>query len=299
MTDIIQEINQVLKRQVWLDPAGTSLQKFIQGLYQRGGETGRKIADFFHGTWLGHPLHPVLTDVPIGAWTVAVTLDRFDNGKGDGIGAAADAAVGIGVASAAASAVAGFTDWTHLTGESRRTGFAHALLNTAALGFFIGSLVARKKRDRGSGRLLALIGYSVAGFSAYLGGDLVFRQKVGVDHSPNDIAVKDFTPVIALAQLSENQLTLAKVEDVPLAVLRRGEKVYVLANTCSHLGGPLAEGSLSDTTEGCLTVTCPWHASRFRLADGTVLNGPATYAQPAYEVRIYEGQVEVRRRVES
>jgi nitrite reductase/ring-hydroxylating ferredoxin subunit/uncharacterized membrane protein len=299
MTDLIQEINQVLKRQTWLDHSGASLQDFIQGLYTQGGQTGRKIADFLHGTWLGHPLHPVITDVPIGAWTVAVALDALDGDGNSGVGTAADAAIGLGVASAIAAAAAGFTDWTHLTGESRRTGFAHALLNIASLGFFIGSLAARKSHDRDSGRMLALIGYMAAGISAYLGGDLVFRQKVGVDHAPSDIPVKDFTPVIALDQLRENQLTLAKVEDIPLVVLRRGEQVYILANTCSHLGGPLAEGSLTDTAQGCPTVTCPWHGSQYSLVDGAVLNGPATYPQPAFEVRIQGGQVEVRRLVET
>jgi nitrite reductase/ring-hydroxylating ferredoxin subunit/uncharacterized membrane protein len=302
MSDLVQGLSQALNKQAWIDRIGKPLQNAILSIYKKGGETGQKAADFMHGTWLGHPLHPVLTDVPIGAWTAAVALDMLDAANGEsspGLSTAADTAVGIGVAGAVGAAVTGFTDWTHLTGESRRTGFVHAALNVASLGFFIGSLVARGGRNRSAGRTYALIGYTIAGISAYLGGDMVYRQKIGVDHSPNEDYVDDFIPVIPLGQLEENRLTLAHAGETPLVLLRQGEKVFALANTCSHLGGPLAEGELSLAEEDCPAVSCPWHGSRFNLANGEILNGPTTYPQPVFETRVVAGHVEVRRRKES
>jgi nitrite reductase/ring-hydroxylating ferredoxin subunit len=68
--------------------------------------------------------------------------------------------------------------------------------------------------------------------------------------------------------------------------------VHAVAARCTHAGGPLQEGEVDDE----LCVTCPWHASRFRLTDGSVVRGPASSPQPSFEVRISEGNVEVRLR---
>jgi nitrite reductase/ring-hydroxylating ferredoxin subunit len=172
----------------------------------------------------------------------------------------------------------------------------HASLNVLALGLFIGSLTARKQRNRGLGRTLALAGFSVAGASAYLGGDLVFRQKIGVNHAPEDPRVPEFQAVMPEAELPQNRLTRAKVFDIQLVLLRRGDQVHALAETCAHMGGPLAEGQLSEDADGRPTVICPWHQSEFDLTDGSVIHGPAAYPQPCFEARIANGMVEVRRR---
>lgn len=300
MPEFIKALDNLFQRFAWIDRAAVPLQKIVNRVLRSGGPLGQKTADALNGVWLGHPLHPVLTDIPIGAWTTAVALDSMEAGTGShGIGKAADAAVAIGVAGAVGSAVTGLADWQHTTGETRRMGMVHALLNTAALGLFLASLMARAGRSRGKGRTLALTGYAVAAASAYLGGDMVYRQKMGVNHAPEEenLEVADFVPVLAEEQLPENRLTIALLNTTPLVLLRRGERVYALAETCAHLGGPLADGSLTTGADGEPVVVCPWHASHFSMESGSVVQGPSAYPQPCFEARIHMGQVEVRRGV--
>jgi nitrite reductase/ring-hydroxylating ferredoxin subunit/uncharacterized membrane protein len=300
MASFIQTLSAFFQRETWIDQGAVRLQKAVNQVLNREDPARSKVADALNGVWLGHPLHPVLTDIPIGAWTAAVTLDSIQAGTGSrGMAKAADAAVALGVAGAVGSAVTGLADWQYTTGETRRTGMVHALLNTAALGFFVLSLLARAGRNRGAGRLLALAGYTVAGASAYLGGDLVFRQKMGVNHAPEeeDLEVNDFIPVLAVDQLPEDQPTIALLNTTPLVLGRRGERVWALAETCAHLGGPLADGRLAEDAGGSPVIVCPWHDSHFRMEDGEVVQGPSAYPQPCFEARINEGQVEIRRRL--
>jgi nitrite reductase/ring-hydroxylating ferredoxin subunit/uncharacterized membrane protein len=302
MPDYIESLSRFFNRQTWLDPAAESVQKAVNQVFQSGGKVGTLIADLLNGTWLGHPLHPVVTDVPVGAWTAAITLDAVEASTGQrGIGKAADIAVIIGVAGAAGSAISGIADWQHTVGESRRVGFIHGTLNTLSLGLFVASLIARSGRNRGLGQALALAGFTVVSASAYLGGDLVYRQKIGVDHAPEDadIDTKDaFVPILAADQLPEGKLTIARLNNIPLVLLRQGGDVYALAETCAHLGGPLADGKVVTGPEGQPVVVCPWHGSHFDMDNGSVLQGPSAYPQPCFEARIREGQVEVRHRVE-
>lgn len=297
MTELDQYLSKLFSQIPWLDSAAKPVQKFVTQLFQSGGQVGQITANLLNGTWLGHPLHPVLTDVPVGAWTAAVTLDAMEASSGrKGIGRAADAAVALGVLGAVGSAVSGIADWQHTTGESRRTGFVHGSLNVIALSLFLGSMVARGNRSRGTGRALALAGYTITAASAYLGGDLVFRQRIGVDHAPEEeqIETSEFTAVMAADHLPENQLTRAMLKNIPIVLLRRGDRVYALAETCAHLGGPLAEGRLEESSNGDPVVVCPWHGSRFDMATGDVLDGPSAYPEPCFEARIQNGQVEVR-----
>lgn len=298
MSDFVQNLSNLFQSAEQIDALAKPVQKSVMGFFKGLGPVGSRIADFLHGTWLGHPVHPVLTDIPIGAWTVAVALDAMEASSGSrGVGKAADAAVVVGVAGAVGSAASGITDWMHLQGESRRTGFTHALLNTVALSFFIGSMAARAGRNRGLGRLLALTGYTISGASAYLGGDLVFRQKIGVNHAPKQIDAPTYTAVLPVEQLPENRLTRAMLGDTPLVLLRRGMQVYALAEVCAHLGGPLAEGELDSTEDGRPTVICPWHQSTFDMTSGDVVHGPSAYPQPCLRARINNGQVEVAQRL--
>lgn len=301
MPEYIRTLSRFFQEMTWLDQVAVSLQKIITRLLRRDGPVRSTITDVLNGAWLGHPLHPVLTDIPVGAWTVAITLDAMEAGSGSqGIGKAADTAVAIGVAGAVGSAITGFSDWQYTVGETRRTGLVHAALNTVALTLFVGSMLARGSRNRGMGRMLALLGYSIAGTSAYLGGDLVFRQKMGVNHAPEEeeITVNDFVPVLAEDQLPEDKLTLALLNNTPLVLLRQGDEVFALAETCAHLGGPLADGKLHYTPDGEPVVACPWHDSHFRMRDGAIVQGPSAYPQPCFEARINNGQVEVRHRVQ-
>src|SRR4029077_19553365 len=103
-----------------------------------GGDAGRRVRDFLHGTWLGHPLHPALTDIPLGAWTTALALDAAGD-RSRGMARAADTAMGVGIAGAVGAAVTGLTDWHHTTGGDRRLGLGHAMLNTAALALYVTS----------------------------------------------------------------------------------------------------------------------------------------------------------------
>lgn len=277
-------IEDVLERQEWLEPVESGLQKGVAGAFEATGGPGRAARNFLHGVWLGHPLHPALTDVPLGAWTAAVILDAAGEDR------AADLAVTIGLAGAAGAAITGLTDWQATDGRARRVGVVHGLLNTAAASLFTASLIARKNRSRGLGRGLALAGYAIGGFSAWLGGHLVFRERIGVDHAADATPPEDWTSVLDSAELREGEPRRVTAGDTRVLLVRRGEEICAIGEVCSHLGGPLAEGKL----EGDV-IECPWHASRFCVRDGSVVDGPATHPQPRYEARENAGRIEVRR----
>jgi nitrite reductase/ring-hydroxylating ferredoxin subunit/uncharacterized membrane protein len=278
---------QFVENQQWLEPAETTLQKRVHDAFP--GDAGRRAKDFLHGTWLGHPLHPALTDVPLGAWTVAAVLDLVDAIEGDDRNAAgSEAAVTIGIAGAVAAAATGLTDWSETDGPMRRLGLVHGSLNTVALGLYVTSLVKRRQGKNCSGRWLGWLGYLTSGISAYLGGHLVYRQQIGVNHAPMGDP-PDFTPVIEESALEEGKLTRAKAGEVSVLLVKRGQRIYAIDETCSHLGGPLSQGTLEGDS-----VVCPWHGSRFALAGGAVLNGPSTHPQPCFETRVRDGKIEVR-----
>jgi hypothetical protein len=89
----------LIDRQNWLDQVADALQPAIAETFQSAGTVGQKVEDFLHGTWLGHPLHSVLTDVPVGAWTAALVLDAMDEmSDREEFGRGADAAVTVGIA---------------------------------------------------------------------------------------------------------------------------------------------------------------------------------------------------------
>ncbi|MCW3055576.1 MAG: Rieske (2Fe-2S) domain protein [Chthonomonadales bacterium] len=276
--------------QEWLEPIETGLQKSVERTFRAGGEIGTKAENFLHGTWLGHPLHPAVTDVPLGAWTVAAVLDISDAVQGDDhFARAADAAVGIGLVGAAAAAVSGFTDWHKTEGRSRRVGIVHGILNLTATALYATSWVLRKRRDRDAARIFGWLGFGVAGAAAYLGGELVFSEKIGVDHADRTPLTDGFVSAMREADLAENTPQLVEVGGVKVVLVRQNGKIFALQNTCSHLGGPLAEGKVEGDT-----IRCPWHGSCFALEDGKVQEGPATYPQPTYEVRINKDHIELR-----
>jgi nitrite reductase/ring-hydroxylating ferredoxin subunit/uncharacterized membrane protein len=281
-----------LERQDWLEPLADNLQRAVVAAFQAAGETGRRVRDFLHGTWLGHPLHPVLTDVPLGAWTVATVIDLAagDNGHEN---RAADAAIGIGVAGALGAAVTGMTDWQHTVAQERRVGLVHGLLNVSATALYATSLALRLRGARTAGRTIGGLGLMVALGAAYLGGHLVYRKRIGVDHAPHpDWA--DFVTALAEAELKESVPRRIDVRGVPVVLIRRAGRIHALADSCAHLGGPLSEGQLDD-----VAIRCPWHGSRFALDDGAVLEGPSTFAQPCFDVRVRAGQIEIRARQRS
>jgi nitrite reductase/ring-hydroxylating ferredoxin subunit/uncharacterized membrane protein len=278
------------------------LQKQLdKALYAGGSPAAQRIRNFLNGTWLGEPLHVVLTDVPIGAWTVAMVFDALSLSRsGREFTRAADASIAIGLAGAVGAAAAGVTDWSDVDPPARRTGLIHGLLNLGATALFATSLIQRKRKSsrsrdeasRAAGRLSATLGYAIMAYASHLGGKLVYENRVGVDRTAGQPLPRDFVAVLAESELAENTPTRAMHNGVPILLVRRGERVFAMAETCSHFSGPLSEGKLEGDS-----IVCPLHNSRFALEDGRVLNGPAVHPQPCLEVRIRNGQIEVRKRV--
>src|SRR6185437_10412931 len=243
------------------------------------------------GTWIGHPLHVILTDVPIGAWTAATAFDALDLATvRNHWQVAADSAIAVGLVGAAAAAIAGLTDWQDTDPPARRIGLTHGLLNVGGVTLFTASLLMRKRKRRRAGLTLSILGYAVATLAARLGGNMVYGQRVGVDHTAGQELPKDFVRVLSDPELIEGQPRRADCQGVPILLLRRGGRIFALAETCSHLGGPLSEGKVIDQS-----IKCPWHGSRFALEDGRVLDGPAVHPQPCLELRVRGGQIEIRR----
>ena len=274
-------------------PFDERVQKFLdKALYAGGHPSAQKARNFLNGTWLGEPLHVVLTDVPIGAWTVAMAfdaldliLDRREFARG------CETSIGIGLLAATGAAITGMTDWSDVDPPARRLGMIHGLLNLGGAALFGTSLLLRKKKSRGAGRFLSILGYAVMSYAAHLGGKLVYEHRVGVDRTDGEVFPDDFVAVLPENSLMDSQLTRVMYRDTPILVVRHGDRVFAIAETCSHFSGPLSEGKLEGDT-----VVCPYHSSRFALEDGRVLDGPAVHAQPCLQVRVQNGQVEVRRK---
>src|SRR5438270_8913006 len=175
-------------------PVEEKIQKAIdKALYANGNPAAQKARNFLNGTWLGEPLHVVLKDVPIGAWTVAMVFDALEmiNGRHE-FAVAADTSIAIGLAGAAGAAITGVTDWSDVDPPARRLGLIHGLLNIGATALFATSLVLRKKKSRANGRIAAAAGYALVSYSAHLGGKMVYEHRVGVDRTDGQVFPEDF-----------------------------------------------------------------------------------------------------------
>jgi nitrite reductase/ring-hydroxylating ferredoxin subunit/uncharacterized membrane protein len=285
----METIGDLINQQSWLGPVETALDGMAEVTLNRKNPVMTQVRNVLHGTWLGHPLHPVITDVPLGAWTVSTALDLYELSTGDETFAAgSDGAVGIGLVGAACAAVAGINDWQFTNDKPKRVGALHALLNIAATGCYIGSWLQRRRGNRTDGIVTGLGGFFLSILGAYLGGHLVYKEKIGVDHSPQELPSK-FVAVMDDDDLPEGKLKKGDANGTPVVLVRRGQRIFALAETCSHLGGPLSEGKL----EGA-SVRCPWHGSRFSIEDGSAIEGPTAFAQPCFETRVRNGKIEVR-----
>ena len=288
----LRPLTDWLDKQKWLESTANVLQPAIRGFFDGLGPARRGVKNFLHGTWLEHPFHPVMTDVPLGAWTVTLLLDLMDDDRPrSGVSRSSDASLALGLAGAVGAALTGLTDWADTDARPRRLGVAHAALNTGAVLLFTSSLLSRKAGRRSSGRGLAVAGYAAMIAAAWLGGDLVYHEQIGVDHSSGREMPEDWMPILAEDALKDGEPFRAHDKETPLLLVRKGSRVYCLAETCAHLGGPLSEGKLEGRT-----IVCPWHASRFDLATGEAIDGPTAFNQPCLETRKRDGQIEVRLR---
>jgi nitrite reductase/ring-hydroxylating ferredoxin subunit len=260
-----------------LDPVAEPVQEAVGALPQ-------PVRDLLDGVWFGNPLHPALTDVPLGAWSTAFALDCVGS-------KAADEALAVGCLGAVPAALTGLNDWSHLKDDAKRIGVVHALFNTMALTLNVASLVARRSGHRGLGKVFSGVALGGSLFSAHLGGHLSFGLGVRVNRTAFEDPRDRFAPVCDADELDGGALVRIELEGEAVVVARSEEtdEPCAIAATCSHLGGPLDEGDRDGDT-----VTCPWHGSRFNLCSGDVEAGPAVYPQPRYESRVRAGKVEIR-----
>jgi nitrite reductase/ring-hydroxylating ferredoxin subunit len=269
-----------------LDAPAKKIGKAVRTVIRPG-----PVKDALSGTWLGHALHPMLTDVTVGSFTSAVMLDWLG---GDESEAAAQRLIGIGLLSTAATVPSGYSDWadTEVADESvRRVGIVHAVSNFTAASLFAASWLARRNGDHGRGRALALAASGILAGAGYLGGHMTLAEGVGVDHTTFEGGPEDWTAVLDDADIADGQMRCVEADGTAVMVARTGGNLYALSDHCSHRGGPLHEGDLDAGT-----VVCPWHDSVFDLRDGALIHGPAAYPQPAWDTRVREGRIEVRRR---
>jgi nitrite reductase/ring-hydroxylating ferredoxin subunit/uncharacterized membrane protein len=279
------------------DRLSDAFQQGIKVVIGSNRKPPRRFKTLLHGTWLGHPLHPAITDVPVAAWLLAGLFDvLWLAAPSQNLWAArgAEWLVIVGIAGAVAAAITGMADWSDTYGAERTVGLYHGALNTLALLLFIISAVLRFTVDSGMSipaAILGFVGIAMMLVAAYLGGDMVFGKGTGVNHTAWEAAPDDYESVLPVDQLSDRTLRRVTVADVPVALLKAGESYYAIAATCTHAGGPLDEGELQGEV-----VQCPWHGSRFRMSDGKPITGPATFAQPRYDVRVRDGMIQLRRR---
>ena len=286
-------VQAIIDKQPWLDDLANTVQPVVQNLFKSSGPAGRTVKDFLHGVWLGHPLHPVITDVPIGAWTASQLFDLLSASKGDDkvLDAAADLTLGTGIVAAVGAAVTGITDWSESDDPQRRVGTAHALLNVVGLSLSLASLALRMNGgSRGIARSLSACGYVTSSLAAYVAGELVYGLGMGVSRDAWVGGPSKFTDAAAVGDLPDGKMVKVDIGKNPVVLVQHDDGIHAFGGRCSHFGCPLwQEGKLEGHN-----LTCECHGSAFDITDGSVIHGPATLPIPSYEVRKVKDRVEVR-----
>ncbi len=280
----LEPLVDALEGATGLDAPAQAVGERVRAALQPG-----QVKDALSGTWLGHALHPILTDVVIGSFVSVSVLDILG---GDKDGRAAERLLAVGLAAYGPTALTGVSDWADSElGDPRvrRVGLVHAATNAAAASLYTASLLARRRGARRRGSALALAGAAALGGGGFLGGHLTFARGVGVDQTAFDPGPDEWTAALDAGELVAGEPKRVVVDDTPVLLVRHDEGVHALHDRCSHRGCGLSTGDIEGEV-----VTCPCHGSRFDLRDGSVLRGPATAPQPVYEVRESAGRIEVR-----
>ncbi|GAC1507125.1 MAG: hypothetical protein NVS2B16_01840 [Chloroflexota bacterium] len=289
---MFRSLDRFVNNQKWLDTLADPLQQSLSDTFSSAGDTGRQVQNFLNGTWLGHPLHTVLSDVPVGSWTATAVLDTLGAARGDDtLDAAADITLGLGWLASVGTLATGLTQWNDTYGKDRRVGLLHGLTMLATFAVYTSSLVARARGARGKGVALAHTGYVLLAAGAYLGGEEAYDLGYGINHTAFEHPPGDYVAVVPEADLQLNAMTKVNVGDTPILLVKLNNGIFALGDTCTHAGCSLAGGQLKDQD---MSVVCPCHGSEFDLRDGEIINGPATYREPSYHVRIRAGMVEVK-----
>ncbi|ALE93790.1 (2Fe-2S)-binding protein [Arthrobacter alpinus] len=274
-----------LENAEYLDGVAAVLQTALRKVIRTGN-----VKDVLHGVPTGHPLHPMAVQLPIGAWTSAVVLDFVP-----GAGKASRVLIAIGVLSAAPAVLSGWADWLELHPQQQRVGVVHSAANATGTLLFGTSLVLRCCGRIRAGTIASTLGLATIAVGGTLGGQLAYRQAAGANHAeavPHLVA-PGWHRVGEVGEFTTGKLQRRMVGNVPVIVWRSAnENIAVISNECSHLSGPLSEGTVTDVN-GDPCVECPWHHSRFSLATGQVMGGPATSPQAAFKTRVVNGMVEV------
>ena len=173
-TSPLRAITERLEGTTAIDALATPASRAARGLLGTGA-----LKDALRGTWLGHALHPLLTDVVVGSFTSATILDLV-GGDDDSV----QRLIAVGIAAYPPTALTGVSDWSDTAERDpgiRRAGLVHAVLNASALSLYAGSLAARRRGDSGRGRLLGLAGAGALGAAGYLGGHLSYVRGARVE----------------------------------------------------------------------------------------------------------------------
>ncbi|MDX1663191.1 MAG: Rieske 2Fe-2S domain-containing protein [Candidatus Promineifilaceae bacterium] len=287
-----RRVNELLGQLPQLQEWGKEIASAVHQLVLDGGPPARNVADLLHGTWLGHPLHPVLTDLVVGAWTLAAFFDLASLVEDEGqatMEKTADMLTTLGNAAAIPTAISGMADFSTIPNPAAADALVHSLLNSTGLALYLGSAEARRQGNRDSALALSTAGLAVLFAGAWMGGHLVYNKKVGVNHADIPAKPTEWTPVLEAEALQAGEPVRVTAEENPVLLYRQGEQIYAIGAVCPHAGAPLENGEFDGHH-----VQCPWHDSVFDLRDGCVVHGPSTFPTPNYEARIRGGQVEVR-----
>jgi nitrite reductase/ring-hydroxylating ferredoxin subunit/uncharacterized membrane protein len=266
--------------------------KLLDAFFSALGRPGKLFQDFLNGAWLGHSLHPVVVDVVVGGSTVALLLQLLTWLTPAEVRTALVWTVALTWLAGVSAIVTGLTDFKDTAkGDERNLVGLHGLINIVAILALIGAFAALLADADGVAGWLIVAGFLILSVGAFIGGHVVFKYGYMVNRNAfaRGKAAKEFTAVLPTAELAEETPTQAMLGTTALVVVRRGDLVFALKDTCSHAGAPLSKGQLKGDT-----IVCPSHASAFRLRDGAVRHGPSSTRQVAYRARINGDQVEVQ-----